>query len=80
MEFISSSPKVFCKKTVLRNLGKFLGKHLYQSLFFNKFAGLRPATLFKKETLTQVFSCGFCKDSENNFSNRTPAVAASGNV
>ena len=29
------SPKVFCKKGVLRNFVKFTGKHLYQSLFFN---------------------------------------------
>ena len=29
-------------------------------LLFNKVAGLRPATLFKK-TLAQVFSCEFCE-------------------
>ena len=44
--------------------------------FLNK--GLRPATLFKKETLAQVFSCEFCKISKNIFSYRTPLVAASG--
>ena len=38
-----SRPEVFCKKGVLRNFTKFTGKHLYQSLFFNKVAG-RPAT------------------------------------
>ena len=27
------------KKKVLRNFAKFTGKHLFQSLFFNKFAG-----------------------------------------
>ena len=32
------------KKGVLRNVAKFTGRHLCQSLFFNKFAGLRPAT------------------------------------
>ena len=32
----SSRPKVFCRKGVLRNFGKFAGKHLCQSLFFNK--------------------------------------------
>ena len=41
----SSRPDVFCKKGVLRNFAKFTGKHLYQSLFFNK------------EPLAQVFSC-----------------------
>ena len=35
-----SPPKVFCKKGVLRNFAKFTGKHLYQSLYFNKVAGL----------------------------------------
>ena len=33
---------MFCKKGVLRNFTKFTGKHLCQSLFFNKVAGLRP--------------------------------------
>ena len=35
----SSRPEVFCKKGVLRNFVKFTGKHLCQSLFFNKVAG-----------------------------------------
>ena len=35
-------------KGVLRNFAKFTGKHLCQGLFFNKVAGLRPATLLKK--------------------------------
>ena len=37
----SSRPEVFYKKGVLRNFVKFIGKHLYQGLFFNKVAGLR---------------------------------------
>ena len=32
---------MFCKKGVLRNLTKFTRKHLCQSLFFDKVAGLR---------------------------------------
>ena len=44
----SSRPDVLCKKGVLRNFAKFTGKHLCQRLFFNKVAGLRPATLLKK--------------------------------
>ena len=43
----SSRLKVFCKKGVLRNFAKFTGKHVCQSLFFNKVAGLRPANLLK---------------------------------
>ena len=31
------------KKGVLRNFTKFTGKHLCQSLFFNKVAGLRDS-------------------------------------
>ena len=37
----SSHPDVLCKKGVLRNFKKFTGKHLCQSLFLNKVAGLR---------------------------------------
>ena len=38
---------LLCKKGVLRNFAKFTGKDLYQSLYFNKIAGLRPRTLSK---------------------------------
>ena len=37
----------------------------------------RPATLFKKEVLAQVFSCEFCDISKNTFLYRTPLVGAS---
>ena len=59
---------MFCKKGAHRNFAKFTGKHLCQSLFFNKVAGLG--------TLAQVFSCEFCESSKNNFSYGTPLVAA----
>ena len=42
---------MFCKKGAVRNLTKFTGKHLW----------LRPATLLRKESLTQMFSCEFCE-------------------
>ena len=32
----SSRPEMFCKKGVLENFAKLTGKHLCQSLFFNK--------------------------------------------
>ena len=54
----SSRPDVFCKKDVLRNFGKFTGKHLCQNLYFNQVAGL-TCNFIKIETLTQVFSCEF---------------------
>ena len=44
--FRSSRPKL-SKKGVLR---KFTGKQLCQSIFLNKFAGLRPATLLKNNS------------------------------
>ena len=43
-----SRQEVFCKKSVLRNSRKFIGKQLRESLLFNKVAGLGPATLLKK--------------------------------
>ena len=48
----SSRPDVFCKKGVLRNIAKLTGKHLCQSLFFNKVAGLCK----KRDYGTGVFS------------------------
>ena len=51
----SSRPEVFCKNGVLKNFAKFTGKHLCQSLFFNKVAGLRSATLLKRVSVTGVF-------------------------
>ena len=53
--------KVFCKKGVLRNFTKFTGKHLCQSLFFNKVAGLRAATLLKKRLGQRCFPVNFAK-------------------
>ena len=38
-KYRSSHPEVFCEKGVLINFAKFTGKHLCQSLFFNKVAG-----------------------------------------
>ena len=40
-------PEVFCRKGVLRNFEKLTGKHLCQSLFFNKIAGFSLVTLLK---------------------------------
>ena len=61
----SNRPEKFCKKGVLRNFAKFTGKHVCQSLFFNK------------ETLAKVFSRDFAKFLRTPFSYRTPPVAAS---
>ena len=51
----SSHGKCSIRKGVLRNFTKFSGKHLCQSLFFDKVASLRPATLLKRDSGTGVF-------------------------
>ena len=38
--FRSSHPEVFCSKGVLKHFAKFTGKHLCQSVVFNKVAGI----------------------------------------
>ena len=49
------------KKGVLRNFVKFTGKRLRQSLFFNKVAGLRCATLLKNRLWHRCFPVNFIK-------------------
>ena len=66
----SSRPGVIFKKGVLKNFGKFTGKHQYQSQ-------APPATLLKKR-LWLLFSCEFCEIFKNTFSYRTSPVATSG--
>ena len=63
--YFCTAPEVFYKKGVHRNFTKFTGKHLCQSIFFNKVAGL--CNFIKKETLAQVFYCEFCEISNNTF-------------
>ena len=52
---------MFCKKVVLKNFTKLTGKHLCHNLFFNKDAGLRPATLLKKRLWHRCFPVNFVK-------------------
>ena len=72
----SSRLELFCKKGVLRNFTKFTGKHLCQSLLFNKVAALRSATLLKKRLWHWRFSKNFEKYLRTLFY-RTALVAAS---
>ena len=57
----SSHQEVFCKKDVLRNFVNFTGKHLCHSLFFNRVAAFRPATLLKKRLWFTGFAMNFAK-------------------
>ena len=59
--FRSSHQRCSMKKGVLRNLAKFTGKHLCRCLFFNKGAGLRPATLLKRRLWYRCFPVNFAK-------------------
>ena len=80
VSYRSSYPKVFCKKSVLRNFAKFTGKHLCHSLLCLSPPVPQPqaCNFIKRETLAQVFSCEFYKIFKNTFSYITPPVVASG--
>ena len=58
--------KCSVRKGVLGNFAKFTGKHLRQSLFFNKLVGA-ASNFIKKETLAQLFSCETYEISKNIF-------------
>ena len=62
-----SRPEVFCKKGVLRNFAKFTGKELCRSLFFNKVAGLTPATLLRKRLWHRCFPVNFARFLRTSF-------------
>ena len=59
--FRSSHQRCSVRQGVLRNFTKFTGKHLCQSLFFNKVAGVRPAFLLKKKLWNRCFPVNFVK-------------------
>ena len=52
----SSRPEMFYRKYFLRNFAKFRGKHLYESLFFNK-----VATLLKRGPWHRSFPVTFAR-------------------
>ena len=56
----STRPEVLCKIGLRRNIAKFTGKHLCQSLFFNKVADL-PTTLLKKRLWHRYFPVNIAK-------------------
>ena len=72
----SSHPSVFYKKGFPKKFSKFTEKQLLESLF-NKIAGLRHATLFKKKTQVQVYSFAFWEIFKNIFLYWKFLVAAS---
>ena len=67
----SSHRRCSVRKSVLRNFTKFTGKYKCQSLFFNKVAGLRPATLLKKRLWYRCFPVIFMKFLRTRFLQNT---------
>ena len=74
--FKSSHRRCSVRKGVLINFAKFTGKHLCQSLFFNKVAGLRPATLFKKRLWHRCFPVNLTTFLRTHFFIEHPRVTA----
>ena len=60
MKTYSKNNDRMCSIKKCSSLANFIGKHLCQSVFFNKVASLRPVTLFK-ETLAKLVFCEFCE-------------------
>ena len=60
-KYRSSRQEVLCRKGVLRNFEKSTGKHLCQSLLFNKVVGLRTVTLLTKRFWYRCFLVNFSK-------------------
>ena len=64
---------MFCKQGVLRNFAKFTGKHLCQSLFLNKVAGLRllrKAFLERDSGTSKGLLLSFYKNDNGKFNVR----------
>ena len=69
--FRGSHRRCSVRKGVVRDFAKVTGKHLCQSLVFNKVAGLA-------QVLEQVISCDFWEISKNTFFTEHIRVSASG--
>ena len=69
--------EVFFKKRCSSNFRKTHTKIPVPESLFKKVAGARPVTLLKRETLSQVFPCEFCKISKNTFFTEHLRVTAS---
>ena len=67
----SSHQRCSIKKGILRNSPKVTSKHLCQILFFNKVAGLRPATLLQKRLWRRCFPVIFVKFLRTYFLHNT---------
>ena len=57
---------MFCKKGPVKNFANFLGKHLFQTPFYNKVAGIRLAT-HDERAFDKGFPVNFAKFSRKAF-------------
>ena len=57
----SRRSEVFYEIGVLKNFAKFTGKHLFQSLFFDKVPAMRPVILFKKRLQHRCATVNYSK-------------------
>ena len=57
----NSRSQMFFKIGVLKNFAVFIGKHLCWSLFFNRVADFRPATILKKRLEHKCFPVNIAK-------------------
>ena len=73
--FRSSRSQIFFKIDVLENFPSFTEKHLCWSLFLKTLQALRPATLLKSDSNTDVFLWNWRSFFMNSFFYRTPPVA-----
>ena len=71
INFRSSHCRCSAERGVLTNFSKSTGKHLFQSPFLNKIAGLRSAFLLKKRLWPRCFPVNFAKFLRTPFAQNT---------
>ena len=76
----NSHPEVFFEEGALKNVAKFPGKHLCQSIFLNKVARVKPAIVFKKRLWYRYFPVKFLKLLRVPFSHKTFLATAFGEL
>ena len=67
MKVQKQPPEVFHEKAVPKNFTMFTGKYLYCSLFLIEFQAFRSATLLKRDSKTDEYSCEYCEIFKNTY-------------
>ena len=74
INFRSSHCRCSAERGFLKNFSKSTGKHLFQSPFLNKIAGLRSAFLLKKRLRHRCFPVNFAKFLRTPFAQNTSGL------